>query len=585
MTAAWRREDGTQLPSLFRRNVPTVKAVGDLDTEGSSGSTSVGLNDLLLTHRQAHRALAGTSVLALVVAAVALTYLMVTCMRHLSRGFKFSNQQSRHLASNFPDEEGEACQGPPGDDGELETEAEDAEGVEPEGAAAAPLPEEQLGALGPAPAAPAGQTRRVLPPVTLGLVERTMLLLEQPVAILTPLIPILRPDQSLALVRNLARLAVLELSAFASVPPCLQPVRQRVTQAYVDLIQYVLTEEPTSTMALQKKWNTSLRNLQLLLERIAGVPPETENLTVDNYRLIIENQQRLCHWTSSQVLNIMHAIAEVKTDDPTQDSDDAVLPLDRVLTSLFTVRRLQVLNNFHLRGWLKCHQRSIATPVIFTRDLLNKARFTPMGNILNKIDAITYAVISAGGQPASQYAPLLLSVGEQQVMLQHQALMQQLGHQQHPGPPHPLQPQAYGPDPMGPFARQPAQQAHPLMQPVPQAPIAPPPQAAQGAAQASFFDPAAQDMQFPAVNPDPQISGQQQPPAPSLQIQLPSIYQYSYGSPLQPDEPSTSSSGDASSEADIGAASAPSQPSSTSDQPQTPHTGTNEESSSDDDDA
>ncbi|KAL8445009.1 hypothetical protein Emag_005243 [Eimeria magna] len=535
MTAGWRPEDGVRLLPLLRHNASTVKAVGSLETEGSSGSTSVGVNKLLLLHRHAHRAPAGTTVLALVLAALALTYLMVTCMRHLSKRYTVSSQQWRLLAGNSTDENEEACQEPPGD-GEQETEAENAEGPAAEGAAAAPVPADS-GAHDPALAAPAGTTRRLLPPHSHVLVGRTVLLLEQPATFLMSFISILSPDLSLAIVRNLCRIVALELSAFATVPPSLQPLRQRVAKAYVNLIEHVLTKEPMAGVAVQKGWATHLRLVQVLLERLGGVPGETEILPAGDYVNIMEIQQRVSHWMYSQVLSVLQTIKQVKIADRTRRSDETLLFLNNILTSLFTVRRIQVLHNTTLRHWLEVHHRSSLNRLIFNPAILAQARVTRIRGIYKRINAITAAVLHAGGQPTSQYAPLPLTPEEQQQVQQGQTSLTHFIHHQHPKPPSPRPPQAYRPAPV-PSATPPAKHAHPIVQPVLHAPHTPqPPQPAQVDAQETVhFDAAAQDSQFPALNPNPRIGGQQSlPPTPTLQIHLPSIYQYSHLLPL--DEP------------------------------------------------
>ncbi|KAL8448116.1 hypothetical protein Emed_003986 [Eimeria media] len=589
MAAPWRLEGGLSFPVGRTIEAQQAKATGNQISEG----ISVRQHDLLLRHRlhHAHRALAGTSVLALVLVSLALTYLMVTCMRHLSKAFAISSQHPRHLASNFPDEDEEACQAPLGDE-EEETEAGNADESGPDGAAAAPG--EQLSAHGPAPAVQAGQTRRVLAPQIQERVGRTLLLLEQPVAALTPLIPNLRPDHCLGTVRTLCRIAVLELSAFATVPARLQPLRQRVAQAYMDLIERVLTTEPTAGEAVRHDWSTSLRLMQFLLQKIAQTPLETEKLPVKRYAEMMANQRRTCHWMLTQVLHVLQAIKDIKTQDSSARSHEAVFQRRLTLNALFIARRRQILRSVTLRYWLEFHHRSFSIHLVYDSESFKQAVQSPLDTLPDKLKKITRAATEAGGRPATDYAPLPSLTPEQLQMLQYQPLLQPFGHQQQPDPPHPHPPQAHGPAPIGPIAPPPAQHAHPPAQPSPQAPIMPqPPQAAQGAAHAPMaFDPAAQDLQFPAIHPDPQIAGQEQPPIPVPPIHLPPIYQYSYVSPLSLDEPSTPSSADALSGMELGASSAPSQPSGIPGQLQTPHassqqthTGTNQDSSSDDDDA
>ncbi|KAL8448115.1 hypothetical protein Emed_003985 [Eimeria media] len=581
MAAPWRLKRVVQFP-IGRTNVAQ-----QAKPAGREGIT-VRQDDLLLRHRlRAHRALPGTSVLALVLVTLALTYLMVTCMRHLSTGFMISSHHSRHLASNFPDENAGACQGPPGDE-EREQGADAAEGagVAPEGAAAPALPGELGAPHGPAPAVPAGQPRRILPPQIQDRVGRTLLLLEQPVQVVTPLIPRLRPDHCLAVVRTLCRLAVLELSGFATVPACLQPLRQRVAQAYVNLIEGVLTRDQTAAEAVRRDWGENLRSMQMLLRRIALTPLETERLPPQHYRMTMENHQRACHWAVTQILKILDIIKNIKEQDTTPLGDEAVFQQRNVLVSLFVARRFQILRCVTLRYWLVHQHKHFDATLIYDGVVLNQARHAPLDSLSDRLNAIYAAVVDAGGQPASHFAPLPPLPGDLQQQQQQQPQLDHLEHGQQPGPPHPHPPQAHGPVPV-PFAPPPAQHAHPPAQPSPQAPIMPqPPQPAQGAAHAPMaFDPAAQDLQFPAIHPDPHIAGHQQLHISVPPIHLPPIYQYLYLPSPQPDERSTPSSADALSGMELGASLAPSQPSGIPGQLQAPHTGTNQDSSSDDDDA
>ncbi|KAL8424966.1 hypothetical protein ACSSS7_008419 [Eimeria intestinalis] len=499
MATPWTLRSGVPSPIRSVNEAPQAKAVGDLST----ATISVGPDDLLSTHRHAHKTLTGTGALALVLAALALTYLLVTCMRHLSKGLTLSSQQSRVLASDFSGENEGACQEPASDE-EQETEPADTEGLEPEGAGVAPLPED-LGAHGPAPAAPAGRTRRVLPGSVKKSVGRTLLLLGQPTTILTPLIPLLRPDHCLGTVRTLCKIVALELSAFATVPSFLQPLRRQVAQVYSDLIERVLTTEPTAGEAVRLGWDGSLRSLQLLLQRLAQVPPETETLPVKSYKMMMENQRRLCHWMCSQVLNALQVIQFIKTQDPSPHSDDTVFMQCGVLDSLFLARRQQVLRGLTLMHWLERQQRDLGLHLTYDLAAVAQARQSPAHKMKDKLDEIRSAVLAAGGQPASQLAHLPPLSGEQQQPQQQRPLLPQPGHHPHPGAPDAHPPQAHGPLHMH-FSPVPGQHTHPPAQPIPQAPHMPPPPPA-AAQPPGPFDPVQQDSLFPAVNPGPQLSG------------------------------------------------------------------------------
>ncbi|KAL8448119.1 hypothetical protein Emed_003989 [Eimeria media] len=587
MAATRRLERVVQYSALRDKHVAQTKRRGkdDLDSDDSS----VDFKGPPIRHWQPHKTLEGTSVLALVLAALALTYLLVTCMRHASKAYRVSSQPLRLLASRFPDGDEEACPGPSGDD-EYETGEAETEVPAPEGAAGGAMPGDSS-APSAAPASPAAQTRRHLPIVVHNLVARTLLLMEQPAAFLIPLIPILRPDHSLALVRDLARIASLELSAFSTIPPALQPLRERVAQVYVDLIEEVLNVEPTAGEAVVMGWNAHMRSLQLLLQRLAQVPRETEKIGLEYYVNAMTNQQRLCHWMFSQVLYTAENIQQIKFADPTANSDEEVSKQLGILTSLYVARLHQILRSVTLRYWLEKQQLALGSTVIYNEKDIAKAKLKTLGNLGKRFKAISAAVTGAGGQPAEQFASLPLLPEEQFYFQQQQLLWQQADDEQHPGPPHIYPAQADEPAFIH-FTLSPAQHFHPLMQPFPQDPYVPqPPQPAQDAGHTpALSDLIAQDAQFPAINPDPQIEGQEQPPTPVTPIQLPPIYYYGSPSVFSEEEPPTSSSASATFEGEFGDSSAHSQPPGTSGQPQPPQassqkrrTGTNQDSSSEDD--
>ncbi|KAL8448118.1 hypothetical protein Emed_003988 [Eimeria media] len=585
MAATRRLERVVQYSSLRDKHVVHTeqRGKGYLERNGSS----VDFKDPPIRHWQPHKTLEGTSVLALVLAALALTYLLVTCMRHASKAYRVSSQPLRILASGSPDGNEEHCPGSSGDD-EYETGEAETEGPAPEGAAGEAMPGDSS-APSAAPASPAAQTRRHLPIVVHNLVARTLLLMEQPAALLIPLIPILRPDHSLALVRDLVRIAALELSAFSTIPPALQPLRERVAQVYVDLIEEVLNVEPTAGEAVVMGWSAHMRSLQLLLQRLAQVPPETETIGPEHYANAMTNQQRLCHWMFSQVLYTAENIQQIKSSDPTTNSDEELSTQLRILTSLYVARLHQILRSVTLRYWLEKQQLALGSSVVYNEEDVAKAQLRAVGNLGMRFNAISAAVTEAGGQPAEQFAPLPLLPEEQHQSQQQQSLLRQFDDEKHPGPPRLYPAQADEPA----FTHStlpPAQHFHPLVQPpLPQDPYMPqPPQPAQDAGHTpALFDPAAQDAQFPAIHPDPQIEGQKQPPIPVPPIQLPPIYYYGSPSVFSEEKPPTSSSGSATFEGEFGDSSAHSQPPGTSGQPQPPqassHTGTNQDFSSDDD--
>ncbi|KAL8448120.1 hypothetical protein Emed_003990 [Eimeria media] len=525
-------------------STPTVKAQNGLDTEGGSTVS----NDIFFRHEHPRRALEGNSVIAIVLAALVVAYLLVTCMRHLSKNLRLSSHQVRLLASNFPDdsEDEDKCPAPSGNDGEeattsnMEGDTGLAEAAGGAAAAAAAQPEE-MGAA--APPDPSAQSRRRLPPFTQSIVRKTLLLLQQPAAAVSPLLQVMRPDQCLSMVKTLCVIVAAELSAFSTVPPGLQPLRQQAAAAYATLIDEVLSIGATADEAQRMGWGDDLLVMQRLLHRLAETPPESERLPMHFYSIIMECQQHVSHWMLSQILHFLHTVADVVTPGNTTDSDEVISQQLQVLSAIRRVRLRQILNSTTTRHWIQKQQNRLKTTVVYTPDdILDAVSHNP-GNTDQRRKAITNAVIAAGAQPTSDWAPLPLSQEEQQLQLQvHPDLTQQL-QQQHQGAPHSDTAKTDGLLPRPPLPP-PAEQP-PV---VPQTPYAMPhdhqPHVAEDYTLLPF-DPVEQDAGFPAIHPDPQLSGHdgvlEKAPA-LLQIQLPFSYNISYLSLPSSLEPSTSSS-------------------------------------------
>ncbi|KAL8448122.1 hypothetical protein Emed_003992 [Eimeria media] len=578
MASARKLEGALQL-SVPRKDSPlTVQAEHGLNTEGGSA----GSNGLFFRHEHPRRALEVNSVIAVVLAALVVAYLLVTCVRHLSKNLRVSSHQVRLLASNFPDgdEGGDKCPAPPGNDGK-EAAASTAEGdtglAEAGGAAAAAAAAqpEEMGAA--APPNPPPQSRRHLPPVTQTLLEKTLLLLQHPAAVVTPILHLMKPDLCFYMVKTLCRLVAAELSAFSTVPLPLQPLRQQVAAAYITLINHALAVGARAYEPQQMEWRRDLRTMQQLLHRLAETPPESENFPTQYYSTIMECQQRASHWVLSQVLHAEHAVVRFVTPGYVVNPDEATYRQLQVLNALCLARLHQILNSGPTRYWLQRQQRLVKADVAYSSKDLSKAIHQNPGSTSDRLLAISNAVLAAGGLPTTVWAPLPLTLQEQQQQLQaHQTLQQQL-HQQHLDQQHLHQQQlhqqllhqqlfhqqqlhqqqlhqqpqgvlhahmagAYGPFPTPPM---PPPAGQPPM--VPQTPYAMPHHHQPPLAEHQPvlpFDPAIQDADFPTIHPDPQLSSDyvilEESFAP--RVDLPLIYELSDPPVPLPLEPPTSSS-------------------------------------------
>ncbi|KAL8448124.1 hypothetical protein Emed_003994 [Eimeria media] len=591
MTSARKLQGALQLSVSRSVSTPSVKAKTDSNTEGGS----IGSSDPFSRHEHTRRALKGNSAVAVVLATLALTYLLVTCMLHLSKSLSISSHHVRLLASKFPDEDedGDTCPAPPGDDEEEAFASSTLEGEAGLAELAGALGAAQLDQMGtPAPADPLVQSRRRLPAVTQALVEKTLRLLRQPAAVVTPILELMRPDQCLSLVRTLCSIAAVELSAFSTVPPPLQPIRQQAAATYVALINQVLSIGATAREVQVIGWRSDMRAMQRLLLRLADIPPENEKLPTQYYSMIMECQQRVSHWMITQVLHVVHNIARSVTPGYTPDPHEANFHQLQVLSALNVARLHQILNSATTRYWLQRHHSKLSVTVVYSPRDLSEAISQNPGSTGNRLNAITNAVFAAGGLPTTKWAPLPLTLEEQQQQLQgDQDSMQQL-HQQQQGIPQLHAAEAHG---LHATPSIPSSAEQPPV--VPQRPYAMPHHHQPPLAQHQTllpFDPAIQDAEFPTIHPDPQLSSDyvvlEEALAP--QIDLPLIYHLA--DPPVPSglEPSTSSSATTMPGGLSGDFSAHSHHSGSTDQAQATHptpqqtpTGGPELSSSEDDDA
>ncbi|KAL8448123.1 hypothetical protein Emed_003993 [Eimeria media] len=493
--------------------------------------------------------------ITVLLAGLALTYLLLTCMRHLSKNVSLSSHQVRLLASKFPneDEDGDRCPAPFGGDGD-ESATSTAQGDTGLAELAEALGAAQLEDTGaPALPDPPVQSRRRLPPVTQTFVEKTLLLLRQPAAVVTPILEHMKPDQCLSMVRTLCSSAAVELSAFATVPSSLQPLRQQAAAAYAALIDQVLSIGATADEAQRMGWRGDMLVIQRLLHRLADTPPESEKLPTQFYTTIMKCQQRVSHWMFSQVLHVLHTVADVVTSGYTAGSDEVTSQQLQVLSALCRVRLHQTLNSPTTRHWIQRQQLRLRTNVVYTPSDMMAAVSQNPGTTKDRIEAVTNAVLAAGGLPTTVWAPLPLTSEEQQQLQAHQTLPQQLHQQQlhqqqlHQPPQGIPRLRTAKTDGLLPTPPMPPLAGQPPM--VPQTPYAMPHHHQPPLAQQQTllpFNPAQQDAGFPVINPDPQLSSHhavsEEAPEPQILIPLPFSYYFPHLPVPVPLEPSTSSS-------------------------------------------
>ncbi|KAL8429208.1 hypothetical protein ACSSS7_006738 [Eimeria intestinalis] len=318
------------------------------------------------------RSTAGST--GIVLASLIFAYLLLVCYRHFS-GAPLVGAPQRMLASNFSNEDAKDCADPPGGD----------DGDEP--------PDNQ-------PVLQSGGW--TLPPMPLEvrrLMAGALRMLAQVTTECRRLASYLDRRQRRSLVYRLTKLAALELSGFAFLPPPLQPMRRWVTRKYLMLSSSLLNMYTTGR---------SSGRISRLLDfiKLLGEPPP-ENLTSTNgyYEVAMIRQLRLFQHANLNILNILEDL-RVSVDPETNfvPSWRCERALE-TLENLYQVRLRQIVSHVFTRFWILRAQTRAAETFFFKKDFLLGRADTSVPLPL-ELQNITSAVTSLGGPAVSSYLDL-----------------------------------------------------------------------------------------------------------------------------------------------------------------------------------
>ncbi|KAL8438934.1 hypothetical protein Efla_006682 [Eimeria flavescens] len=378
---------------------------------------------------QAQRMLTPFKLLSVLLASLALVYLLLMCKRHLLISVKLSRPQLRLLAANFPNGLNGECPFSPGVEEEGAAAAAETDAAASGGLAAtvdatkgAVATEEEWTSRNAIMGVLPGN-RRILPEPLFTAVEGTLRLLEEVTVKLRMLRPFIGARDALSLTRTLAKLACLEASAFATIPDKLQPLRERVVQAYADLIEQVLSEGLTATMAAERRWELYLRTVQTLLHKLSRIPSNTERINAHKYRWIMSHNQQLSQWSTWNVLEALNVIRDHTTPAPTPGSNALVRQQSLMLHRLLATRTMQVLNQSVLRHWLGQQQRETWHWFLYDQRTLKQAWTAYLGTLEDQLNAISTTIVSNGGR--------LAGLTNEMLRLRQQVVQQHLFHYQH----------------------------------------------------------------------------------------------------------------------------------------------------------
>ncbi|KAL8275111.1 hypothetical protein Esti_000990 [Eimeria stiedai] len=192
------------------------------------------------------------------------------------------------------------------------------------------------------------------------------------------LLPSLSPIHAGWLSMHLSTLATVEISALAYLPADLQPLRQAVGASYRQLLERVLTVEPTQSAAAKKGLTTRISSLQVALERLSGVPPDIESSPSEYMRRICI-QYRVCKYAFSQVLSLFEGL--IPSPQPSGRVTVEPEAVVKAVSSMVYSCKMHLLVDRLLRGWFVSETSNLEYPLCTPEDLTKASQRTPLATM------------------------------------------------------------------------------------------------------------------------------------------------------------------------------------------------------------
>ncbi|KAL8424461.1 hypothetical protein Efla_007200 [Eimeria flavescens] len=320
-------------------------------------------------HRKTSTAFSATSALAVFLASLITIYLLLVCLRHLSR-VSSVGESSRFLAGSPPN--GDECSdnsgnGEGGDPG-------DQPATGPFLLATPPMPQEVQ-----------------------QLMASVLQLLAEPAALCASLLPHLRRKHARGLLHRLGLLAGIELSGFAFLPPGLQPLRAWVANQYVALGEGILGVSSLAPPA-------GTLSVMLTYIRSIGEPPDVRlTASVPFYARAMVAQYQLSLFSTFNVLHILNGLVASVSPLDGMVPDAVVSQACRTLEGLYNSRRWQILRRNITRYWLQVQQVRRAQQYFFDIILLREATGRGFSSMPEEMESLRAAIESAGGTAVSPF--------------------------------------------------------------------------------------------------------------------------------------------------------------------------------------
>ncbi|KAL8455697.1 hypothetical protein Emag_000519 [Eimeria magna] len=211
------------------------------------------------------------------------------------------------------------------------------------------------------------------------------------------LTPLLHAREVVSLVVQVASMAALELGALAYCPDDVQPRRGEVCNSFITLLTNITTGG-SATLEAAKDMGllTQINALACVLGEIRFVPPKTEDISLELYKIKYTTRMRVGWYVFEAVGALLDGLFPWARGRgiPTQEPQNVITACE----SFYHLLKERLLATLDLRAWLVAAQLKARTWVIFSESDL--ARQPPrLKKIVEAQEDIDKAIVEAGCSP------------------------------------------------------------------------------------------------------------------------------------------------------------------------------------------
>ncbi|KAL8434298.1 hypothetical protein ACSSS7_003242 [Eimeria intestinalis] len=179
------------------------------------------------------------------------------------------------------------------------------------------------------------------------------------------LLPWLSPEEAVSLSMRLSMLTAVNASVLAYLPFELQHLRQEMVTSYRQLLDFVSTR-PTQSPASSKALASKLASMRVLLERLAGVPPDILLGTLQYMKRMIVHYKimRYTYLQASSLLRELLLSQQSSMRGPVQPK--AIIT---AIEKMFYALRMHLFGDEALRSWFVSQASKLSYPLYQNEDL------------------------------------------------------------------------------------------------------------------------------------------------------------------------------------------------------------------------